>query len=333
MPSLANNFTEYTAGTAPGGGDFEHSTAAHLAEQNIDVWGYSSREALLAPGSCQPSGPVDCSVMETWGIQAQLDDLEFILQQVTAIHGDEKPAIGGLSLGATTGQAAINQDPEAYAGLLLFDESLYVADPALRANYQIVCDGLNAQIAAGGVYTEQFGAGTKALLQLAQIAPDAPTPFPGFPPGTTNREAYLLVLTSPSPGPPTSPFNPGFLLAAGSVAEDRFYFASEDILASTISRFNHYVAVPELRDVVCSQAGDLTFTGNLGAFDGAVLAIEAGLGFGALLQDVFALMPLADITQLQNPSFGHVDFQVNPDHETILDAPIIQWLKHKVARD
>jgi len=333
MPSLANNFAEYMVGTAPGGADFEHSTAANLAQQGIDVWGYSSREALIAPGSCLPNGTVDCSVMATWGIQAQLDDIEFIRQQVTAVHGDEKPAIGGLSLGAMTGQAAINQNPEAYAGLLLFDESLYVTSAALRANYQIVCNGLTAQIAAGDVYTEQFGAGTKALLQLSQLAPNSPTPFPGFPPDTTNRQAYVLVLTAPSPGPPASPFNAGFRLAAGSVAEDRFFFASEDILASTISRFNHYVAVAELRDVVCSQAGDPTFTGNLGAFDGAVLAIEAGLGFGALLEDVFPLMPLADITLLQNPSFGHVDFQVNPDHDKILDQPVIQWLKHNVAQD
>src|SRR5262249_50151031 len=129
-----------------------------------------------------------------------------------------------------------------------------------------------------------------------QMAPNAPTPFPGFPPGTTNRQAYVLVLTSPSPGPPASPFNAGFRLVAGSVAENRFFFASEAILASTIDRFNHYVAVAELRDVVCSQAGDPTFTSNLSAFRGSVLAIEAGLGFGALLQDVFALMPHADIT-------------------------------------
>src|SRR5262245_19733252 len=30
MPSLATNFTAYMVGTAPGGDDFEHSTAAHL---------------------------------------------------------------------------------------------------------------------------------------------------------------------------------------------------------------------------------------------------------------------------------------------------------------
>lgn len=333
MPSLANTFAEYIVGTAPGGGDLEHSTAAYLARANLDVWGYSSRETLVAPGSCMPSGPVDCSIMATWGIQAQLDDLEFIRGLVAAVHGDRTPAVGGLSLGAMTGQAAINQDPQAYAGLLLFDESLYVASPALRAGYQIVCNGLTAQIAAGDVFSEQFGAGTKALLQLSQIAPNAPTPFPGFPPGTTNRQAYMLVLTAPSPGPPASPFNAGFRLAAGSVAENRFFFASEDILASTISRFNHYVALAELRDVVCSQAGDTTFTANLGAFQGVVLAIQAGLGFGALLQDVFPLMPLAQITLLENPDFGHVDFQVNPDHKHLLDKPIAQWLKGDVPQD
>lgn len=327
MPSLANTFASYLVGTAPGGADIENSTAGYLAGRNFDVWGYSSRETLIAPGSCDPPGPVDCSIMATWGIQAQLDDVEFIRPLIAAVHGDGKPVIGGLSLGALTGLAAVNQDPAEYAGLLLFEESLYVADPGLRANYQIVCNGLTAQIAGGTVFSEQFGAGTKAILQLSQIAPNAPTPFPGFPPGTTNRQAYLLVLTAPSPGPPASPFNAGFRLVAGSVAEDRVFFASEDILASTISRFNHYVALAELRDVVCSQAGDMTFTGNLGAFQGSVLAIQAGLGFGDLLQDVFPLMPNATITLLENPDFGHVDFQVNPDHKHLLDKPIAQWLK------
>lgn len=331
MPSLASNFAEYTVGTAPGGADFEHSTAANLAQKHIDVWGYSSRETLLAPGSCMPSGPVDCALMATWGLQAQLDDITFIRQLITAAHGHQKPAIGGISLGAMTGQAAINQAPQAYAGLLLIDESLYIADATLRAGYQLVCDGLSAQIAAGDVYTEQFGAGTKALLQLAQIAPQSPTPFPGFPLGTTNRQAYVMVLTSPSPGPPTSPFNAGLQLVAGSVAEDRLFFASEAIVASTITRFNHYVAVAELRDVVCSQAGDTTFTSHLPAFTGSVLAIEAGLGFGALLEDVFPLMPQAEIVLLQNPDFGHVDFQVHPNHKQLLDTPISQWLKHSVA--
>lgn len=331
MPSLANNFTEYTVGTAPGGADIEHSTAGYLAQRTFDVWGYSPRETLLAPGSCQPSGPVDCSIMATWGIQAQVDDLAFIRQHIAAVHGDTKPAVGGLSLGAATGQAAINQDPHAYAGLLLWEESLVVADPALRAQYQLVCDGLTAQIAAGGVYSEQFGAGTKALLQLSQIAPNAPTPFPGFPPGTTNRQAYVFVLTAPSPGPPASPFNPGFRLVAGSMAEDRFFFASEVILASTISRFNHYVAVAELRDLVCSQAGDTTFTSNLGAFDGAILAIASGLGFGALIEDVFPLIPQAAITLLSKPAFGHVDYQVSPQHKHLLDQPLAHWLRHEVG--
>jgi hypothetical protein len=125
-------------------------------------------------------------------------------------------------------------------------------------------------------------------------------------------------------GPPLSPFNAGFRLVAGSVAEDRFFFASEDTLASTISRFNHYVALAELRDVVCS---------NLGAFEGSVLAIQAGLGFGVLLRDVFPQMPLAQITLIENPDFGHVDFQVNPDHNHLLDRPIAQWLKGDVTQD
>jgi hypothetical protein len=66
--------------------------------------------------------------------------------------------------------------------------------------------------------------------------------------------------------------------------------------------------------------------------DGSVLAIGAGLGFGALLDDVFALMSLADIILLQNPNFRHVDFQVNPDHKKLLAKPITQWLKYIVAQ-
>src|SRR5262245_33826544 len=37
--------------------------------------------------------------------------------------------------------------------------------------------------------------------------------------------------------------NASFRRVAGSVAENSFFFASEDILASTISRFNHYLAL------------------------------------------------------------------------------------------
>lgn len=330
LPALGNNFSSYTVGLSADGSDFKHSLAANLASKNIDVWGYSPRVSQLAPGSCGTT--VDCSVAAGWGIASRADDVEFIRQQIQLVHHYEKPVIGGHSLGGMLATAIVNQNPDGYDGVLLIDSTLVVNDAGLQANYQIMCGGLRAAIAAGQTVNDQLNPLLITLMQLNVANPTGISPFPFFPPGTTNRQAFLLFMTSPSAGPPQSLFPTGFVLTAGSVAENRFFFASENVLNNSIARFDYYVTNAEVADVACSFAGETTFTNNLSNFDGAVLAFEAAAGFGPFVEQQLAQFTNADDTLVVFDGFGHADPLMVPNRKTLLDKPIIKWLRTEVLK-
>ncbi len=330
LPSLGNNFTSYTVGLSAAGTDFNNSLAANLASKNIDVWGYSPRVSQLAPGSCGTT--VDCSIAANWGIASRADDVEFIRQQIQLVHHHDKPVVGGHSLGGMLATAIVNQNPNGYDGVLLVDATLVINDAGLQANYQVMCNGIRAAITAGQAINDQLNPPLIALMQLSVSDPNGATPFPGFPPGTTNRQAFLFVMTSPSMGPPQSLFPNGAILAAGSVAENRFFFASENVLNNSIARFDYYVTNAELADVVCSFAGETTFTNNLSNFNGAVLAFEATAGFGPFVEQQLALFTNADDSLVVFNGFGHTDPVMLPNRKKHLDKPIIRWLRTEVSK-
>jgi alpha-beta hydrolase superfamily lysophospholipase len=120
MPGGASNFAFYTADED---GREIQSFAAYFAARGIEVWGYSPRTQGLAPGAC--SGPVDCSGMSEWGMQSVVDDALYIREQIRAIHGEEKPVIAGLSLGAMTPLAVLNASPDDWAGAVLWEGMIY----------------------------------------------------------------------------------------------------------------------------------------------------------------------------------------------------------------
>ncbi len=327
LPALGDTNAEYTVGDASGGSDFANSTAAHLANDGADVFLYSGREALLAPGAC---ASIDCSVMASWGVAARLDDLEFVRARVAELHGFIRPVIGGHSFGAMTAIAAINQNPHAYAGAVLYEGTMAIANPQLQPAYQAICGGLRAEIAAGQVFDDTIDPTGQLLLQLEENVPTGPTPLSIFPPGTTNRLAYLLFLSAPSAGPPQSLFPPGFLLDAAAIPDNRFVFASEPRLASLLGSSTYYIANAELADPACAIGGDPTFTSNLSSFTAPVLAIEAQKGFGVLEDDSLALLGSHDVTKIFYSGQGHEDAIASGDHSTLLEAPITEWLRHHV---
>src|SRR5262249_43798059 len=217
--------------------------------------------------------------------------------------------------------------PDAYAGLMLGDSTLWITDPTLRAGYEIICQGLTAAIAAGQVLDDQLSPLAQRIVQLALTAPHDPSPLPLFPPGTTNRQAYILSLSTPHPAPPASIFPTGFVLAAGSVIEDRLFFASEDRVNSQISNFNFYVANATLRDVGCSfAAGATTFVDNLASYIGPILTFQFGLGFGELANDAIALTSSSDVEIRSQPEFGHNDLLTSPLHRLLFELPILGWV-------
>ncbi len=325
VPALGNNFSSYTVGLNVDGSDFTTSLAARLAKRNVDVYGYSPRASLLAPGACE--GTVDCSIAAGWGLAAYAEDVGYIRKQVKDRH-DYNPAVGGHSLGGIVGTALINAHPNHYKGLLLLDSTLVIDDASLTTPYQQMCAGIQGAIGAGQVMDSATNAFPKALLGLSLSDPNGTSPFsPPFPPGLTNRQAYLALLTSPSPGPTAALFPPGFTLASGSIPANGFDFADEGILATAIQRFDFYVPNAVVADLVCSYGGSTTFTNNLATFDGGVLAIKAGLGFGDRMDAELALLSNAQQTVVDHEGMGHVDPIVSADRRLLVDRPIRQWLR------
>ena len=325
VPALSNSARLFTLGNAPGGADFGRSMAANLARGGLDLFIYSPRETFLVPRQC--ANQADCAVTADWGLRAFLDDLAFIRGLVTEAHPHRRPIIGGYSLGGMVAVAAVNEMPDAYAGVVLGDSTLWITDPSLRAGYAIACQGLNAAIAAGQVLDDQLAQLAQLIVQLALTAPHDLSPLPLFPPGTTNRQAYLLFFSTPQPAPPVSLFPGGSVLIAGSVVEDRFFFASENRLNSQISSFNFYVANATVRDLMCSFAGDdPAFVNNLANYTGPILAFELGLGFGELANDVIALTGSSNVTIRSHPHFGHADLLTTPIHGLLFELQILEWV-------
>ncbi|HEX6183485.1 MAG TPA: alpha/beta hydrolase [Pyrinomonadaceae bacterium] len=324
LPPLGSGFQNYEVGD---GGDYDKSFAGFFAQRGFDVWGYSQRVQGLTAGQCE-SGAVDCSAMAGWGLQTILDDVAFIRQQIAAAHPGEKPFVGGLSLGSIASIAAINQNPEAYAGAILLEGSLYTVNPETRAINAGFCAAFDDQLANGVFYDGQNTPGFKLLSHLAEVAPNDPTPVPGFPPGFTNHRAWVAVMTAPPVGPTTP--RPGYFFLAGSVAEDRLFYADEPLVHANIRAFVDYVATRTIRDVSCGLAGERTFTDNLQGFTGPVLMIAAGHGFGPEMLDTKALLTNADVTLEYREEYGHVDHVFSTKHMQEVEHPVLAWLLREV---
>ena len=318
MPGGGSNFAFYAADED---GKELQSFAAYFALRGIEVWGYSPRTRGLAPGAC--SGAVDCSGMGGWGMQAVVEDGLYIRDRMREVLGDEKPVVGGLSLGAMSTLALMNARPDDWAGAVVWEGMLYSADPGVQAANGVVCAVLKAQLAAGVLWDDGSYPLFRLLYSLATADPDGPTPLPGFPPGFTNRQVYLAVLTTPQASPPA--YVPGYTLAVGGL--DGFTYASDERLAMLVLQLNHYEPMALIRDYTCALAGERTFTADLSSFTAPVYAIGGGHGFGSWMGDNLALLGTSDVTWSFVPEFGHGDHFASPEHRSLLEEPLFQWLK------
>ena len=320
LPPLGSGFQNYEVGE---NGDYNNSFTGFFARRNFAVVGYSPRVQGITAGTCE-SGAVDCSPMADWGLQTMVDDVAFIRQQIALEYPGLKVIIGGLSMGSIGSMATLNAYPNDYSGAILIEGTLHDTDANVRAINANFCSTFEAMLAAGVFYDGQSGPGIKFLSQLAQVAPDVPTIFPGFPPGLTNHQAFVLALSAP-PLSPLAP-RPGYFNLAGSVAEDRFFYANESLVHANLAGFVDYTTIRSLRDLNCGLAGETTFTNNLGSFNGPVIMFAAGHGFGSAMVDSASLMSSADVTMNFREEYGHVDYMFSTNHLQELEHPIWNWL-------
>lgn len=323
LPPLGSGFQHYEVGE---NGDYNNSFAAFFARRNVAIVGFTPRQYSLIAGSCE-SAATDCSPMADWGLATVNSDVAHIRQLIATEYPGLKVVVGGLSAGSIAAMAAINAQPNDYAGAILIEGTLHDPDPDVRAINANFCSNFDAMLAGGVFYDGQSGPGIKALSQFAQIAPNTPTVFPGFPPGTTNHQAFVLALSTPNVTP-LSP-RPGYFNLAGSFAEDRLLFANEPLVHGALATFFDYTPIRSIRDLNCGLAGDTTYTSNLGSFNGPVIMFAAGHGFGSAMLSTAELMTSATVTINFEQEYGHVDYVFSNDHLHELEHPIFTWLLKK----
>ncbi len=310
------------------GGGIGTSIAEFFAVRNYDVYGYSPRMEGIPAGACE-AGAVDCSAMADWGLQSMVDDVTFIRARIEALRPGSEVFVGGFSLGAILSIALINAHPDDYAGVVPWDGFLFSNDPGVVAHSEEQCAAFQAALAAGALFDGLTFNVLQQLVNLTSQAPSGPTPIRLLPPVLTNHQAMVAVLSDPTPTP-LGP--PGYLLAKGSLAEDRLFFASEARIFGGINSLYGYFPLRAFRDLHCSVAGlDDQWVANLGNFTGPVLAIGAGSGWGAYMEDQLGLLGSTDVTFRFNPNFGHVDHFWSERHRSHLERPILHWLE-RVAR-
>jgi pimeloyl-ACP methyl ester carboxylesterase len=326
LPSLGNNFGMYLVHES---GDVTRSFAAVFARLGYDVWGYSPRTSLLSAGQCGVA--LDCSAALGWSVQTIVDDVAFVRSRIQAASPGERPVIGGISLGAVAALAVVNQQPAKYAGLLAIEGSLITDDPVIRAHNQGFCAQFTALVNAGVAVDDQTLPFVKLVTQLAQVAPDDPfvIPVPGFPPGLTNHQAFVLILSVPNPIAPSP--RPGFISAAGDVATDQLFYSDEARLAANIAVFDDVTANRVSVDLHCGLAGvDTTHTSNLASFTAPTLIIKAGQGFGSVMDELPGKLGSTSVVFHSREEFAHIDHFGSPAHAFFLEGPILQWLHDHV---
>jgi len=323
MPPLGSGFQNYEVGE---NGDYNNSFVAFFARRNFVVFGYSPRVQGLTAGSCE-SGAIDCSPMADWGLQTVVDDATFIREQIALKYPGVKIVVGGLSMGSISSQALLNAHPNDYAGAILIEGTVHDTNAAVRAVNANFCAFFEAQLAGGVYYDGQNAPGFKFLNYLARTAPNAPSMIPGFPPGITNHQAWVLGLSAP-PLSPVTP-RPGYFNLAGNFLEDRLFFANEQLVQDNIAGFNDYTPTRAFRDLNCGLAGETTFTNNLGDYTGSVIMFAGGHGFGSAMLDTAQLMSSADVTINFKADYGHVDYVLSTKHLHEFEHPIFNWLLQK----
>lgn len=306
--------------------DYERSFAGRLARSRIDVWLVGQRQTGLPPGTCEAT-PQACQAMGGWDFHAYSNDalLALWLTKITGRRG--KPVLGGFSAGSNAALATVNRAPNAFSGVVLYEGTFFTHDPELRAHNDPICTTLEASLDAGAVFDPSVGV-LGLVLQLAAADPEGLSPLPFFPPGTSNQLAALLVFGAPPPPGAIAP-TPGYIRNLADFESQSFVYTDQARLERVGPLFDNYASVAALRDLHCGLAGrDTTYVDNLDAFEGDVLVLVEGTGFGPAMFDTAALFENArSVTIDSNPEFGEADPYFHERWEQVLYRPLRRWMR------
>lgn len=305
--------------------DYGDSLAGHLARSNRDVWLVDQRRTGLEPGACEAEVE-DCSVMLDWNFDTYVADALFATAMARVWSFGQRPVIGGFSAGSNAALAAVNEAPDAFSGVILYEGTFYTEQQEIIDHNEPTCELLNETLSLGQAY-DPSSAILGAVIQLAAADPEGLSPLGVFPPGTTNQQALLYVFSAPPPPGALSP-TPNFVRLIADFATEEFVYSEQERLSQVGPMFDSYGSLAALRDLACGLAGeDTSYYDNLDQFEGDVLMFVGGTGFGESMFDTADLFTGArSVTIDHHPELGEADLYFHRDWERVLYRPLKHWL-------
>ena len=344
---LHGDFATFVTNFAPSlGNPASPSTgiSVWLAQRGIDVWGVDRRWTLPAPDG-------DISDLGEMGLVQEMDDIGKALAFARGVRfitdaSLAKMMLAGFSRGGqltyayASAEAAKPAAQRHLKGIVPLDVYLKTApeDSDIRdffcsiapQEYDLVAEGVT-----DADNSLQIGLGANFLAD-----PGAPTPFTDFfPPGFTNRQAFLAIAARTFRFFPATPFY--HLTAASFGADGRpaaLTESAETVIADWYAGSPFHSAFLESADtdsLVCDQppfAADVP----LSRIRVPLLLIAAAGGYGAHALYTTTLVSSTDVSTIliqRKPDdeiaedFGHGDILFARDAPQLAWQPLLSWLR------
>jgi len=324
----------------------EHSLGIFLALNDLDVWGIDVRWALV------PEDTSDFSFMREWDTALAVSDIELTLSfarlaRLLTGSGPGKMFVTGWSRGAHFTYALANKQAQIPPGLrqlkgIIPVDYAYKFDPADEQSIDAAClrqAELQSLIGAG-TYVNTMGKSGKTVAYLASVAPNSPSPLPGFE-LFTNKDVAMLFLgaTHVLEAHPTTPWmhwagSQFGLIGPGIPGPVAMLFSDFDYVIEIAQAATPYYPEPEHLDEAILQCNfdDSSYDDHLGEIDVPVLYIGAAGGFGSTGEYVLELLggPTESLIVSLAPSphmdFGHSDLYWGDQADLLAWQPMLDWI-------
>ena len=305
-----------------------------LAERGVDVWGIDFRWALV-PGDVE-----DVSFMADWGLERDAEDLRIALAAARwgrwlTESGRAKIDLVGYSRGGRISYTYLNDESQLparrrhVARFVQLDANFKTADEATR---QLACDSIAAvqQEIDRGNTADAIGF-LSILGELAKADPEGASPF--FP-SLSNRQAALVVGTTPPGGDGT------FHLFAGTFADGLptgLRFTSEPVALGLLSAAASYQPLAGWRDalIVLCDEGNTGLDDHLADITVPVFYLGAAGGnrdggtatFPFLgSRELESLVVSLDEPGRELEDVGHGDILAMESAPELVWQPILDWI-------
>lgn len=338
----------------------DHSLAAFLAKEGVDVWGMDMRWVGV------PAQTTDFSFMAGWTLGTHAQDVGVGLELARKVRAATGSARGsmhllGWSRGAAVGYAYVNAESQRPRGLRRADgfipmdmvvdyapEDAEVQDWACQ-RYTALKSAKEAGRVEGGLLGPAPGITLQLIGQLAAAAPDAPSPLlpdDVFGPGTgrpTNRQA--AIVSAAATGAllaPLKPLTPGYHLMAGQLGAnglpDSLVFTREGYLFEYAQRAAPYQSFNEVVETEAWACGleDVPYDDHLGDVTVPVLYVGAAGGVGRYGEHILEKLGSRDVSTLlirtrpeaeRALDFGHADLFLADDARQRVWEPLLRWVR------